>query len=415
MSVVAREREMVRDLAKRLAEIAALPAQAEKAELWRRLNRLEPVRPMVWLRMAEDSAWPDTGIGETLECGDPFLRREELELRRLLYQWEHQRADMVFEAVSYVPLAIRDSGFGIEVKADRPDHWFGASRYLASIESEEDIEKIQRPQVSVDWEETERRHQQHCELYDGVLEVRKVGRRDFWFSIFDTYIQWRGVEQAFLDMSDRPEWLHRVMDRMTEGHLAEIEGLEREGALSLNNGNVRVGSQGLGFTDELPQSDFDGEHVGIADLWGHASTQIFADVSPAMHEEFALQYEARLLKRFGLSSYGCCEPLHRKVGIVRKHLPNLRMISMSPWVDVEMGAAAVGKELVFAYKPNPAIMAGESWDIDQVRAELRSVLERTRGCSVAILMKDLHTCNGHPERMWQWTRAAVELAEEFAS
>lgn len=414
MGAVTRERSVVRALAERLAAIAALPIQREKAEMWRRLNRLDPARPMVWLQMAEDSAWPDTGIHSTLECADSFLRRQELVLRRLLYQWEHQAGDMVFDAVVHVPIAIRDTGFGIAVNAQSPDHWFGASRYLPVIVSESDLEKIQTPQVSIDQEETERRYQQHGDLYDGILEVRKTGRRDFWFSIFDTYIQWRGLEQAFLDMTDRPAWLHRVMDRMTTGHLAEIDALERQGTLSLNNGNVRVGSQGLGFTDELPQPDFDGDRVRIQDLWGHASTQIFADVSPAMHEEFALQYEARLLTRFGLSSYGCCEPLHRKVEIIRRHLPNLRCISMSPWVDVEVGAAAVGRDLVFAYKPNPAIMAGDTWDLGQVRADLRAVLQKTRGCAVAILMKDLHTCNGHPERMSQWVRTAVQVAEEFA-
>ena len=414
MSLVVGERTIVRALAEKLAAIAVLPIQREKAEMWRRLNRLDPVRPMVWLQMADDSAWPDTGIADMLECTDPFLRRQELVLRRLLYQWEHQAGDMVFEAAVHAPIAIRDSGFGIEARAENPDHWFGASRYLAVIVSEDDVEKIQTPQISIDREETERQYQEYSELYDGILEVRRTGCQDFWFSIFDTYIQWRGLEQAFLDMTDRPEWLHRVMDRMTRGHIAQIEALERQGALSLNNGNVRIGSQGFGFTDELPQSDFDGEHVRIRDLWGHASTQIFADVSPAMHEEFALQYEAQLLTRFGLSSYGCCEPLHRKVDIIRKHLPNLRCISMSPWVDVEAGAAAVGKDLVFAHKPNPAIMAGDSWDIGRVRADLRTVLEKTRGCAVAILMKDLHTCNGHPERMWQWARTAVEVAEQYA-
>ncbi len=87
---------------------------------------------------------------------------------------------------------------------------------------------------------------------------------------------------------------------------------------------------------------------------------------------------------------------------------------MSPWVDVEVGAAAVGRHLVFAYKPNPAIMAGDTWDINQVRADLHTVLKRTRGCAVEILTKDVHTCNGHLERMWEWARTAVEVGEEFA-
>ena len=414
MSSAATQRSLVRDLAKQIAEIASLPVQQEKAELWRRLNRLDPVRPMVMLQMAEDSAWPDTGIADTLQCADPFLRRQELVLRRLLYQWEHQAGDMVVDGVVHLPLAISDTGIGLERKTDDPDHWFGASRFVPVIVEEQDIDRIVLPQVTVDWEESERRYQQHCDLYGDLLTVRKTGARDFWFDPFDEYIQYRGVEQAFLDMLDRPAWLHRVLTRLTACDLARIETLEAQGAISLNNGNLRIGPGGLGFTDELPQSDFAGQ-VRLQDLWGTASTQIFADVSPAMHEEFALQYEAQLLTRFGLSCYGCCEPLHHKVEIARQHLPNLRRISMSPWANVEIGAAAVGRDLIFSYKPNPAIMAGDTWDVDQVRADLRRVLAITRGLAVEVLMKDLHTCHGHPERMWDWTRIALELAEEYAN
>jgi hypothetical protein len=188
-----------------------------------------------------------------------------------------------------------------------------------------------------------------------------------------------------------------------------------QNARGLNTGNGGVGPGGLGFSDELPQPDFDGVHVRSRDMWGHATTQIFADVSPAMHEEFALQYESRFLGRFGLAGYGCCEALHRKVDLIRKHLPNLRRISMSPWVDVAAGAQAMGKDLIFSYKPNPALMSAAVWDPDALRAELRDVLDKTRGCAVEIIMKDLHTCRGKPHRMWDWTRIASEVAQDFAA
>jgi len=41
--------------------------------------------------------------------------------------------------------------------------------------------------------------------------------------------------------------------------------------------------------------------------WGSAESQELAQVSPAMHREFALSYEARLLAPFVRSGYGCCE------------------------------------------------------------------------------------------------------------
>jgi len=411
MAMPARDKTIVRDLGKRVAEIASLPVHKEKADMWRRLNRLDPVRPMV---MLQNGAWNETLDDREAQCTDPFCREKELSLRRLIYHWEHMPGDMVVENVFHTPIVTHDTGWGLEVNAVRPDHYFGAAHFEPSLRSEEDIDRLQVPRVSVDAEETERVYQRHCDLYDGVLEVRKRGRCGFWFSIFDLFIQWRGLDQAFTDMVDRPAWVHRVLERMTEGMLAQLETLEQHNALGLNNGNVGVGPGGLGFTDELPQPDFDGTNVRARDLWGHATTQIFAVVSPAMHEEFALQYESRYLERFGLAGYGCCEPLHRKVDIIRKHIPNLRRISMSPWVDVEAGAAAVGKSVVFSYKPNPALLGGETWDPDAVRAGLREVCEKTRGCAVEIIMKDLHTCRNQPQRMWDWVRIASELAEEFA-
>jgi hypothetical protein len=403
---------IVRDLAKQVAEIAALPIHAEKAELWRRLNRLDPVRPMVIL---QNGAWNETLDDSEAQCSDGFCREQELRLRRLLYQWERMPCDMVVEGTVYSQIAIRSTGWGLNVNAVRPDHYFGAAHFEPVIVSEADIEKIGLPQLTVDWEETERLFQRHCELYDGILKVEKRGRCGSWFAIFDQYIQWRGLDQAFVDMVDRPAWLHQVLERLTVGMLAELDALERQNALSPGNGNVGVGPGGLAFTDELPQPDFDGVHVRAKDLWGHATTQIFSVVSPAMHEEFALQYEARYLKRFGLAGYGCCEPLHRKVDIVKKHIPHLRRISMSPWVDVEIGAAAVGKDLVFSYKPNPALLGGETWNPEAIRAGLRDLLEKTRGCAVEIIMKDLHTCRNEPRRMWDWARIALEVAEEFAA
>ena len=411
MPIPQKEKTLVRDLAKHVAAIASLPIQQEKAELWRRVNRLDPVRPMV---MLQNGAWNETLDDREAQCTDGFCRGQELHLRRTLYQWEHMPGDMIVEDICYTPIVTRDTGWGLDVNAVRPDHYFGAAHFEPVIVSEQDIEKIKLPQVTVDWDETERVFQRYSEFYDGILKVRKRGHCGFWFAIFDQFILWRGLDQAFVDMVDRPAWMHRVLERMTQGLMSQLDALEQQNVLSLNNGNVGVGPGGLGFTDELPQPDFNGGHVRPKDMWGHATTQIFSVVSPAMHEEFALQYEGRYLKRFGLAGYGCCEPLHRKVDIIRKHIPNLRRISMSPWVDVAMGAAAVGKDLVFSYKPNPAILGGEAWNPDFARAHLRDVFEKTRGCAVEIIMKDLHTCRNEPHRMWEWTRMATAMAQEYA-
>ena len=133
-----------------------------------------------------------------------------------------------------------------------------------------------------------------------------------------------------------------------------------------------------------------------------------------MHEEFALRYEGRFLSRFGMAAYGCCEPLDCKMDILRKHVPNLRRVSMSCWVDVARAAEALGPDAVFSYKPNPAIFGGETWDLADAREQLRDTFEKTRGCAVEVIMKDLHTTRKQPHRMREWTEMAQALAQEYA-
>ena len=49
MVISSHDKTILRRLAEQWAAIAALPVHKEKAELWRRCNDLEKVRPMVWI------------------------------------------------------------------------------------------------------------------------------------------------------------------------------------------------------------------------------------------------------------------------------------------------------------------------------------------------------------------------------
>jgi hypothetical protein len=154
--------------------------------------------------------------------------------------------------------------------------------------------------------------------------------------------------------------------------------------------------------------------VRLRDLWARAATQIFTDgISPAMHDEFAIQYEKRLLEHFGLACYGCCEPLHKNMHVVRK-IRNLRRVSMSPWVDLDTASAAVGRDFVYTHKPNPTIVSMEDWYPDLARTDLRNAFEKTRNNIVEVNLQDLHTVRKQPHRLTEWTRMAMELSEQYA-
>ena len=82
------ERDILKRLASDLAAIAADPSHREKAGLWRRLNDLEPSRPMVWIN---EIPWHEMNVDDelTVRCSDPWARELETRLRRTLYQWRH--------------------------------------------------------------------------------------------------------------------------------------------------------------------------------------------------------------------------------------------------------------------------------------------------------------------------------------
>jgi hypothetical protein len=133
-----------------------------------------------------------------------------------------------------------------------------------------------------------------------------------------------------------------------------------------------------------------------------------------MHWEFALRHEMRWLTHWGLTYYGCCEPLHTKMDLLRQ-IPNLRKVSVSPKCDKVSMARQLGRDYVASLKPNPAILAMTTWDPEVARRELRRELEQLQGCAVEIVLKDISTVMREPQRLWEWAQIARELAEEFAS
>ncbi len=411
-----RDREVLRRLAAAQAEIAALSVHAETIAGWKRVNDLQPGRAMVWIN---EIPWHEMDVdGElALRCEDPFLRTHEETLRQTLYQWRHMPADMVVEPVFYCPLEVQDSGYGVdeEVEIVRTDarNSVVSRRFHPQIQSVDDLAKIRTPNVRHDSAATADHCERLADAFGDLLPVVPRGAPGFWFSPWDLLIRLWGVERAMLDLVLRPELVHAAMDRLVTAMICRLDQYEEQNLLSSNNGNVRVGSGGLGYTDDLPAAE-PSAPARTGGLWGCATAQIFAAVSLRMHEEFALQYERRWLSRFGLNYYGCCEPLHLKLDVLRS-VPRLRKVSMSPLADVASAANQVGTGLVLSIKPNPAILAGDAWRPEVARQELAHLLAQARGCICEIIMKDVSTVRYDPPRLWEWARIAKEVAAEAAA
>jgi len=197
------------------------------------------------------------------------------------------------------------------------------------------------------------------------------------------------------------------------GDLHRLQQWEDLNVLTLPMDAGNAGSGGISLTDELPQPGHSPDKIRTMDLWGCATPQIFSEISPEMHWEFALKHEMRWLEKWGLNYYGCCEPLHTKMEMLRQ-VPRLRKVSCSPKCNKVSMAEQCGRDYVISLKPNPAIFAGSYWDPVVARREIRQDLEKLQGCVVEIVLKDISTVSFIPQRLWEWAKIAREEAERFA-
>ena len=403
--------EVLRWLAGEVAEIASLSVHKEKARLWTKLNDLQSERPMVWIN---EICWNEMNVDNelTLQAKHPWARDQEDQLRKTIYQWKHLPGDMVVNDYLVCPLAIHSTDFGVMEDVDivkTDDTSDVVSRHFkVQIKDPEDIEKIKLPKITHNEKATELHYRTMCNVYDGIIPVKKQGQTHIWFTPWDFLIRWWGIQEAMMDMIMRPDMVNAAVEKMVDAWMVELDQFEEQNLLSLDNDNTRVGSGGYGFTSQLPGDDFDATHVKAKNMWGCSNAQIFSEVSPDMHWEFAVKHDMRWLERFGMTYYGCCEPLDKKMDVMRK-IPNLRKISTSPWCDIEKMVSEVGADYVISQKPSPAILAESEWSPEKARADIREIIEKAEGkCHIEFIMKDISTVRRDPRRLWEWSQIAME-------
>lgn len=404
---------VLRELAREYMACATLPIQSATIKLWQDVNDLRPARPVL---MHSELPWHELNVDDelTLVTSTPFAQRIEQDFRRRLYMWRHMPGDMVLEPVCYAPMIISNSGVGLEISehtsaTDAANNIVGHA-FTPTITCIEDLEQLVPPVVTVDEEKTQRTLAAYHDLFDGIIPVELRGCPGFWFAPMDDIVQYMGVGELLMNLALEPELVHATMRRVMDVYLAGLDQYEKLGALATNNCNYRIGSGAYGYTTELPRGTANGMKCGA--MWGAAASQIFTSVSPAMHDEFSIQYEKEWLDRFPLSYYGCCERLDNKIDILSQ-IKSLRKISISPWSDAARAAEIIGRKYVLSIKPSPACLAYSSFDEDLVRREVGERLEAVRGCNAEVVIKDVSTVNYQPERLWKWVEIVHELCRSY--
>jgi len=409
MTASAGDKAIIHDLAARVAEIAALPVQEQKREMWRALNGRKPVRPMV---MIDQVCWNEMNVDHELdlECENEEARRYEWELKASLYQWKHFPVDMVVDPFIRVHKAVHGTGFGVGTKERRavldPTNDVVGHAYINQFETEKDLDKIKMPVVTHDEAETSRRLEVAHDLFKGTLGVVEEGIGT-GISVWDPITCWMSVEGVCDALIERPEYMREMARRMVRGYMSMLDQAEEQGLLCSSQSTIHCTGA---WTDDLPAPGFDPGKARTRDLWMFGLAQMFSTVSPRMFDEFEIEMCMPIFNRFGLVYYGCCDPLDKKMKEVRK-IPNVRKISMSPWVDEELGASEMKGEYVFSRKPNPALLAWPRFREDDVRQHLRKTVETCarHGCPLELILKDISTVHYEPQRLWRWAEIAMEV------
>lgn len=431
--VTSTERDRLRALASRVADISATPENDGKRREWYRHNALDAGRPMVLVY--PEGSWEELLPASVLECTDETAREVEYKLLARLFQAEHLQDDMVFEPEFLVPkiidyttflpdqtchktttfnfhtgLVSPVTGWDVDpVSGFLPTLW-EANRQLGEQQADHGREILRdaselagytTPRVECREKESLEKHDRIRDLIGDILDVRLVGIIHCSFHLAATYCTLRGGMMNMLyDLAERQDLVHRTMERLRDFNLDLVRQYQEQGLFELNNGGFLQSTGGLGFTDALPTADYDGAHVRPADIWASCEAQEFSHVSPKMHAEFVLPYEKDLLGPFGLTGYGCCEPLEDKLDDLFA-IKNLRRISCSPSADIESFAEKLQDRYILSWKPDPSFLARD-FEESELASYLRDALRKMAGCRSEIILKDTHTCENAPERFQRW-------------
>lgn len=393
--------QVLRTLAARCREIADSEINLTRKQQWTGLNDLKHSGPPLLL-VSPEGAWKEIFSGFPVECGNETARVWEQTLRSIIYQHDMIRDDTAFDPVFRIRREINISDYGIPFKQSRSMQANGAYHDDPVLQNlDDDLNKLRFRAITADKEKAEQTFHLASDTFGDLLEVRYQNSLWWTCGLTSSAIRLLGLQNFMLAMYDDPEGLHRLMKFLSDDMMNFITFFEREELLDYNAGANYVGSGGLGCTMQLPSRDRPGKGpVKLNQLWGFAESQETVGVSPDMFGEFVYPYQMPLLECFGLNYYGCCEAIDKRWEYI-KRTPNLRAVSVAPWSDQALCAELLGRNYVYCRKPNPSPVC-MGFNEAEIKREFEETCKHAGMLNTAIILKDTHTTENHPERFTRW-------------
>lgn len=402
-----KDRQRLRSLAQKQLEYAHSPRNAEILKKWEALAAGRRETPTVRLLFSNFS---DEVISPRMECVGEEARRMEFSMLWTLVGRELFDDDTPIAPTFDVHWDAWVSPFGLSAQITRSQHGKGFHIDPVIEDLEEDLDKLRGGSFGVNRESTQRKLELASELFGDILPAKLV-QPSLTGSITNQLVHLMGMENYYLAMYDCPEALHEVMDMATRVYEDYYDFLERESLLLPTCGTSPVAQESFAFNSELPADKVE----KTTQCWGFLESQETTAVSPETFGEFVFPYQDRLVKRYGLLSYGCCERVDAIWPGYLSKWKNLRKLSVSPFNNEGLiGEYLRGSNVVYYSKPRAEFVTVRGpMDEAALRAYFKGVCEAASGCLFEIAQREVGTIYGDVERGRRYVEIAKECVSEY--
>ena len=408
MTVISqKDKEILRALAAHKVELAHSAQNDQILAMWQKQAQGERDTPTVRLLF---SNFTNEVIDARLQCEGEEARKMERRLLSPLVGRDLFDDDTPVTDTLDIRPYVKGFPFGTRPKQTRANGSIGYHIEPLTDDIESDIALFENGGFSVDMAATQAVCELADELFGDILPTRIV-QPSLTGAITNPLVRMIGMENYYISMYDAPEALHRIMDMATTVYERHFDELEQKGLLTPTNGCTPLAQESFAFTNELPSS---GPITSTKQCWGFLESQETTAVSPAMFGEFVFPYYDRLVKRFGLLSYGCCERVDALWEDYLSQWKNLRKLSVSPFNDERrIGEYLRDTNVVYYSKPRAEYVTNPGpLDEDALRRYFRGVAECASGCLFEVAQREVGTIFGDFERGRRYVQIAKEVIAE---
>lgn len=401
------ETEYLRSLAEKLAERANSQEMKSIVKRWSDTNGLrKPDRMPVYCKPV--GCWSEILPENSFYCKDPLRRMLEINLKKDLIKVDidDDNPFMPYLEVGAVVETNPENKWGVDIGRHSSDEAGGAWGYDPPLKTPEDIAKLKMPEFSINKEKTEERVSRISDEIGGILPVKLVCSNPVSATLGTDAADLVGLTELMMNVAVEPEMIHALMAHLRDACLKGLDFAEESGLMFPNN------NAPMSCSDPVGEEPADGRYTA-KNSWCMPNSQEFDQVSPEMWEEFCLDYQKPIIERFGLSSYGCCENLTNKIDGVLS-IPNLRVFVCSAWTNLDKLLEKVDDSYVIMWRQKASDVVFPDSD-EKIKADLMEGASKLKGRNVQIVLRELETLSGHPDRLHVWTRYAKEAASLIAA